>query len=115
MPESTCIGCPVGCRITVAKNEAGYVISGQGCKRGETYAISEAVSPQRMLTGVVGVKGRNRPLPVKTAIPVPKEKIWEVMKEIQSVRVTPPVKTGRVVKADLAGTGVALVATKSVE
>ena len=43
--ELTCIGCPMGCPLTVTM-EAGEVISvtGNTCKRGDIYARKEAVS-----------------------------------------------------------------------
>lgn len=115
MPEFTCIVCPVGCHITVTINQAGINITGQGCRRGEIYALNEAKTPERMLTGIVSVKGRSRPLPVKTATPIPKEKIREVMADIKNTAVNPPVKSGQILKEDLAGTGVKLVATKNIE
>ena len=44
--ELTCIGCPMGCPLTVTM-EAGEVISvtGNTCKRGDIYARKEVTNP----------------------------------------------------------------------
>ena len=44
--ELTCIGCPMGCPLTVTM-EAGEVISvtGNTCKRGDVYARKEVTNP----------------------------------------------------------------------
>ena len=46
--ELTCIGCPMGCPLTVTM-EAGEVISvtGNTCKRGDIYARKEVTNPTR--------------------------------------------------------------------
>ena len=51
---------------------------------------------------------------VKTKSDIPKSKIFEVMKEIQAVRIDAPVALGQVLIADCAGTGVEIIATKDV-
>ncbi|HEX3045344.1 MAG TPA: DUF1667 domain-containing protein [Bacillota bacterium] len=114
MAEVTCINCPMGCRITVTKNPQGFAISGQGCPRGEVYAQTEVTAPKRTVTAVVALKNRTEVLPVKTAAPIPKEKIFEVMAEIREIEVTPPVQIGQMIRENLAGTGIVLVATKNV-
>ena len=47
--ELTCIGCPMGCPLTVTM-EAGEVISvtGNTCKRGDIYARKEVTNPTRI-------------------------------------------------------------------
>jgi CxxC motif-containing protein len=52
-------------------------------------------------------------LPVKTARPVPKGAIMACMRVIRGVSVDAPVAMGAVIVEDLAGTGVQLVATRS--
>ena len=113
--EITCINCPVGCRLDVTL-ENGQVVSvtGNTCKRGETYARQECVDPQRMVTAVIPVAGSAVPLSVKTRTPIPKKRIADCMRALSEVRIAAPVAAGGVVLADVCGTGVDVIATKSV-
>ena len=54
-------------------------------------------------------------LPVRTRTDVPKDKIFDCMKAIRRVAAQAPVAIGDVILADIAGTGVDLVATRAVE
>lgn len=115
--ELTCINCPMGCRITVELDGGSVVsVSGNTCKRGDTYARTEVVAPVRTVTTTIKVSGGvvDR-VSCKTKSPVPKEKIFDVMAEIGSVCCSAPVKIGDVLIQDCAGTGVPIVATKSVD
>ena len=113
--EITCINCPVGCRLDVTL-ENGQVVSvtGNTCKRGEIYAKQECVDPQRMVTAVIPVAGSAVPLSVKTRTPIPKKRISDCMRALSEVHMTAPVAAGSVVLADVCGTGVDVIATKSV-
>ena len=112
----TCISCPVGCRMTVVIEDGQFVsVSGNTCKRGETYARQECIAPQRMVTAVIPVKGAAMPLSVKTRTPIPKVKIFECMKQLANTEVKAPVHMGDVVCANVCGTGVDVIATKTVE
>ncbi|TAH67373.1 MAG: DUF1667 domain-containing protein [Anaerolineaceae bacterium] len=113
--ELTCISCPIGCHLEVTNTEQGYVIRGNQCKRGETYAISELTSPTRVLTSTIGVKGGflNR-LPVRTNSPIPKDKLFAVMEIINTVIVNAPIKAGDIILKNLLGTGVDLIASRSI-
>lgn len=113
--EITCINCPVGCRLTVEIEDGRVVsITGNTCKRGETYAKQECTDPQRMVTAVIPVEGSGMPLSVKTRTPVPKAKIAACMAALADVKLRAPVAAGSVVLADVCGTGVDIIATKSV-
>lgn len=110
-----CVSCPLGCPIEV-EMENGEVISvtGNTCKRGELYARTEMTHPVRSLTSTVKVEGGVHPVvPVKSASPVPKEKMLDCMKVINSVTVKGPVKIGDVIITDILGTGVNIVATNN--
>ena len=112
----TCICCPLGCRIEVALDENGQVseVSGYTCKRGADYAAQEAVAPERMVTAVLCVSGCLEPVSVKTQRPVPKAAMKDVLAAVAALRLDAPVAAGDVLIADVCGTGVAVVATKSV-
>lgn len=110
-----CVSCPLGCPIEV-EMENGEVISvtGNTCKRGELYARTEMTHPVRSLTSTVKVEGGVHPVvPVKSASPVPKEKMLDCMRVINSITVKAPVKIGDVVISDILGTGVDIVATNN--
>ena len=112
----TCICCPLGCRIEVALDENGQVseVSGCTCKRGADYAAQEAVAPERMVTAVLCVSGCLEPVSVKTQRPVPKAAMKDVLAAVAALRLDAPVAAGDVLIEDVCGTGVAVVATKSV-
>lgn len=113
--ELTCIVCPVGCRLK-AEMVDGKVTSveGNSCKRGAQYALDELCAPKRTVTSTVRVSGGFLPLvPVKTAKPVPKDKIQDVLAAVCAIRLVAPVELGQVVIADAAGTGVDVVASRS--
>lgn len=113
MREMTCIVCPRGCRINMETVNGKLKIEGNSCPRGETYAKDEATAPKRVVTSVVAVEGTTQLLSVKTAAAVPKELIFQVMEEIRQVKAEGTVKIGQVLRENLAGTGVTLVATKN--
>ena len=112
----TCICCPLGCRIEVALDENGQVseVSGYTCKRGADYAAQEAVAPERMVTAVLCVSGCLEPVSVKTQRPVPKAAMKDVLAAVAALRLDAPVAARDVLIEDVCGTGVAVVATKSV-
>ena len=112
----TCICCPLGCRIEVALDENGQVseVSGYTCKRGADYAAQEAVAPERMVTAVLCVSGCLEPVSVKTQRPVPKAAMKDVLAAVAALRLAAPVAAGDVLLAAVCGTGVAVVAPKSV-
>ena len=114
--QITCINCPVGCRMQVTvENGQVTAVAGNSCKRGEIYAHQECVAPQRMVTAVVTVQNRKMPVSVKTRTPIPKKDIFACMKQISQVQINAPVHMGDVVCANVCGTGVDVIATKTVE
>ena len=113
--QITCINCPVGCRMTVTVEDGKVTnVTGNTCKRGVAYAEQECVAPQRMVTAVVTVQGRKTPVSVKTRTPIPKKRIQDCMQALSEVKLTAPIAAGSVVIADVCGTGVDVIATKSV-
>lgn len=116
--ELTCVCCPMGCSLVVERtsaDEATYV-SGAGCARGKKYAPAEATHPERVVTTTVCVPGAAEPLSVRTVAPVPRELMAEVVAATKGAAagMRAPVKIGDVVFADACGTGVDVIATKSV-
>lgn len=124
----TCIQCPMGCQLTITidgdideatglvKPGATVTVTGNTCPRGEEYGKKEVTAPTRVVTTTIDVEGGDIPrVSVKTASDVPKEKVFDVVREIKKIKITAPIKIGAVVITDVAGTGVDVVATKNVK
>ena len=114
--ELICIGCPLGCNLTV-EMDGGQVVSvnGNTCKRGDDYAKKELTDPRRIVTSTVPVAGGNLPVvSVKTASDIPKGKIRECLCALKGVTLTAPVQIGDVIVENVADTGVDVIATKSI-
>ncbi len=114
--ELTCIGCPMGCQITV-ELEAGEVVSvtGNTCAIGDKYARNEVTHPERTVTSTAVILGGDKPrVSVKTKSNIPKDKINDVMQEIDKAVMKAPVHIGDVVVKNVCDTGVDVVATREV-
>ena len=111
----TCIVCPVGCALSVVL-ENGEILSVEGntCKRGEGYARAELKNPTRMLTTTVVIEnGSLKRLPVFTESEIPKPLLFEAMEVLNKVRVKAPIALRQVIVEDLLGTGVKVLASRS--
>ena len=112
--ELTCICCPMGCQLKVTISDE-VMVSGNKCGRGAIYAKKEVTDPRRVVTSSVRVKdGELAMVSVKTESDVPKDKIFDCMREIRKAEITAPVHIGDVIIKDCAGTGVRIVATKNI-
>lgn len=113
--ELTCIGCPMGCQITVEmENGAVVSITGHSCPRGDKYARQECTAPERVVTSLMVADFAHTPVSVKTAKPIPKAKIAACLAQIHATTVQLPVREGDVMIPDVCGTGVPVVATRDV-
>ena len=111
--EFICIGCPKGCRLTIEDTSKGYKVEGNTCEKGKVYAIQEMNDPRRIITSTVKIEnGFLALLPVKTAMSIPKNLIFDVMKEINKVTVKAPVKLGDVLIENVCFTGIDVIATR---
>ncbi len=115
----TCIGCPLGCSLTVTMDGMGEgvaAVSGNTCPKGEAYARKEMTNPTRIVTSAVRVENGCAPMvSCKTKADIPKGRIFDVTAALAGLRVAAPVHIGDVILPDAAGTGVDIVATKNVE
>lgn len=112
MKELTCIVCPRGCHLTVDDN---LNVSGNFCKRGENYAKNELTRPMRNISSTVKIVSKtiNR-LPVKTSDNIPKDKIFQVMDEINKVVVKAPINVGDIVIKNVLDLGIDIVSTRTI-
>jgi CxxC motif-containing protein len=116
--ELICITCPLGCRLSVETAGADLLVSGNRCARGAAYAQEELRAPKRTVTATArlrGAAGGLRRLPVKSAQPFPRERVPELLAAIYGLELRAPVTLGQVLLADALGTGIDLVAARSVD
>ena len=126
-----CIGCPLGCRLELDESQGEIVeVRGNSCKKGETararvvadfiagmtdrFALQEHRDPRRLVTTTVAIEGaRWQRVPVKTSASVPKALVRELSAALMGVQVHAPIAAGDIIVADVLGTGVDVVATRS--
>ncbi len=120
-PESeskiiTCIVCSSGCQIEVTRIGTQLQIVGNECKRGEAYAIEEIKAPKRILTTTLQVKNGLLPLiPVRSDIPVPKDKLFDCMKFLSKIIVTAPLKMGQILVKNILDLPANIIASRDLE
>lgn len=115
--ELICVNCPVGCRLTVTvENDTVTAVTGYNCPRGKAYAESECIRPERILTTTVRIQGAlHRVLPVISEQAIPLDQIMDAMEIVRGVEVHAPVSVGDVIVENILGTGVNIVASRSME
>ncbi|MDO5690192.1 MAG: DUF1667 domain-containing protein [Tissierellia bacterium] len=114
--ELNCIGCPMGCNLTVEEIHGEFHVTGQECARGDKYAQDELTHPIRSLSSVIPCEGGIHPmLPVRTSCPIPKEQLFAVMRALRKVKAVAPIGEGEVLVQNIANTGADLIATRDME
>ncbi|MDR2418279.1 MAG: DUF1667 domain-containing protein [Treponema sp.] len=113
MKQILCIVCPNGCRIQAEKKDSAWLFSGNTCARGTDFALSEMTCPTRTLTSTVRTSF-NKTLPVRTAAPIPKANIMDVMKLLANVVITQPLLIGDTVIPNALGLGVDIIASSNI-
>ena len=115
--ELTCIGCPLGCPLTVTIQDNNEIsVVGNTCPKGATYAQKEVTNPTRIVTSTVRVSGGScAMLNVKTASDVPKDKIFACVNALKEIVVPAPIRIGDVILENVADTGVAIIAARNVD
>ncbi|MCD4711809.1 MAG: DUF1667 domain-containing protein [Clostridiales bacterium] len=114
-----CTVCPMGCNMNVSgedQNVVDFKIDGNKCNRGVDYAIKEITNPTRVLTSTVAISNAfiNR-IPVKSSEPIPKALLKEAMKIIGTIVVQAPQTSGDLIVKDILGTGVDIIASRSLD
>lgn len=114
--ELTCIGCPLGCALSVEIGENGEIkVTGNSCKIGENYAVKECTNPTRIVTTTVDVSGGIYPMvSVKTEKDIPKDKIFACVKALKGIKVKAPVNSGDIIYENIEGTGINVIATRNI-
>ncbi len=115
MKNLVCIVCPNGCHLSVEKSDDGYQVEGNRCPRGEKFAVQEMTNPLRTFSSTVrAVFKEAGVLPVRLNGEIPKNKIFEVMKEINKVVVKTRLKSGDKVIENVLGLHVDVIVTSSI-
>lgn len=113
----TCIVCPNGCEIeTEYEGTQVLSVTGNLCPKGKTYVTQELVDPRRTIATSVRVLNGTMPLTsVRLTNAVPKDRIFDVMDEINRQTLTAPVRIGDVVIANVLGLGSDVIVTKNID
>jgi CxxC motif-containing protein len=113
MKELICIMCPKGCHLTVDDN---LNVTGNSCPRGAAYGKQEVIDPRRYLTSTVRLESKYYSrLPVISSGDLPKDKVSEVIKYLDTIVVKAPVKVKDVIVENVLGLGVDIVATRTIK
>jgi len=108
-----CIVCPTGCLVHVENVNGELIIEGHSCKRGEEYSREEFVAPKRILTTTMRVENGFLPLiPVRSNVPIPKEKLKETLKEIAKTIVKAPIRMGDILIQNVVGLDINIIASR---
>ncbi len=111
MSELVCIVCPRGCTLKVEREGDTFHVTGNGCKRGEAFAVSEQTAPMRTLCTTVRTVFPGVPvLPVKLSAEIPRDQIFPVMEAVNAVTLEKPVAMGGVILENVLGLGADVVA-----
>ncbi|MBR2570837.1 MAG: DUF1667 domain-containing protein [Clostridia bacterium] len=112
----TCVVCPNGCEIE-AEYEGNRVLSVAGnlCPKGRDYVTQELVDPRRTIATSVRVTGGTMPLAsVRLTKAIPKNRIFDAMREIGRITLEAPISIGDVVIPNLLGLGSDVIVTKNI-
>lgn len=100
-----------GCTLKVEREGDAFHVTGNGCKRGEAFAVSEQTAPMRTLCTTVRTVFPGVPvLPVKLSAEIPRDQIFPVMEAVNAVTLEKPVAMGGVILENVLGLGADVVA-----
>lgn len=105
-----CIMCPMGCELTVSKNDDEISVTGNSCGRGLVFAREEITCPKRIVT--TSVKTENGVKSCKTTKPIPKDLMFDCVSEIEKLRLK-DAKFGDIIIKNVLDTGADVVITSN--
>lgn len=114
--ELICIMCPRGCGLHVeTEQEKVTRVTGNHCKKGQEYAVTEVTNPRRNIATSVLVLNGEMPLAsVRLSAPIAKKDIFAAMEQIKNIRVEAPVTIGQVVMPHILGSDADVIITRDV-
>ncbi len=113
--EFICTKCPVGCQLQLTVNGSDITVSGNSCKIGEKYGVSEYTNPVRTITTTVKLNTCDgiKMISVKTNKEVPKGEVFNCLTEIKKLTLNQEkINIGDVLVENILGLDVNLVATR---
>jgi CxxC motif-containing protein len=115
----------MGCRLTVDRQQDGSLaVTGNRCPRGIKYANEELLAPKRVVSATATIQddgageralGEVSRLPVRSTAAYPKQDVPELLAAIYALRVRLPVSRGDVLIEDYKGSGVDVIATRTMK
>lgn len=115
MRELVCIVCPRGCTMHIEEKDGEYIVTGNSCKRGAQFAVSEMTEPKRTICTTVRTNFPGVPvLPVRVSAEIPKDRIFDVMDAINQVCLETPVRRGDAVIQNVLDLGADVIATSDI-
>ena len=113
--EMLFIVCPRSCRMTITSDGDELVVTGNTCKRGKEFAVSEMTDPRRPVCTTVRTAVPSVPvLPVRVSGPIPKNRIFDLMHEVNRITVSKRLGREEVVVPNILNLGVDLIATSNI-
>lgn len=114
--QYVCIACPRSCRLTVWEEAGTIHVEGATCKRGEKHGENEYTNPMRMLTTTVAIENGVHPrIAVVSSGEIPRNMLSQCLEQLYTITVTAPVTRGQVIAANICGTGVDVIASRSMK
>ena len=114
LPER-CTGCPTSCMVElVMEGDEITEVRGARCERGAQILREQMQHPVRVFTGTVKMRKTGSKyllIPVFTSAAVPVSEMMHIAKLCRGIKVSGPVSTGQVIRKNIGGTGVDLLAS----
>lgn len=113
--EMICITCPNGCALRVEENDGKITVTGNKCPRGVAFSTTELTHPMRTICSTVRTVYPAVPvIPVRVTKEIPKQRIFDVMRELDSIRVEEALGRGEVLIGNVLGLGADIIVTSNV-
>lgn len=100
----------MGCPLDITEEDGKVVVRGYTCKRGLEYGVAEYTRPVRTVTTLVRSTD-GRVVPVKTSSPIPKDRMFDVLRRMREIVVPAGTEIGAVAEHDVLGLGADIVVT----
>lgn len=98
--------------MRIEEKDGSFTVSGNTCKRGARFAVSEMTCPMRTVCTTVRTAFPDVPvLSVRVSAEIPKDRIFDVMAQTRKVCLDRPVRRGEAVIRNVLGLGVDIIAT----
>ena len=114
----TCVICPNSCRMTVWMDAITHEVKIEGytCPQGKEYGLNEYKNPLRTIITTMRIEGSLLPVvPVRSVKPIPKTKLADAMKIINTAVCKAPLKMGDVLIKNILDTGIDVIACRDMK